>query len=143
MRSFTGPPGLAKRRKDLTFDAHLGYGDSADFRDEFELLPVEGYLLEETVFFHRSSRTLITADMIENFETSSHFPTRMYLKAGGIHGKPGLSRPLRWCFRDKKAGRRAIDAMLAFDFERIALPHGDLIDTDAKEVMRESFTWLK
>jgi len=136
-------PGLDKKRPDLRADALLGAGQDASWRAEIEAMPVAGTMLGETAFVHHPSGTLICSDLIENFETADDWYTRMYLKIGGIHGKPGLSRPLRWAFRDKKAARRSIDAILERPFERISLAHGDPLMSGGPEALRASYTWLK
>ena len=39
----------------------------------------------------------------------------------------------------KKAARRAIERILQWYFERVILAHGDLIETDAKAVLRKAW----
>ncbi|HET6415600.1 MAG TPA: DUF4336 domain-containing protein [Polyangiales bacterium] len=138
-----GARGLAKRRKDLVIDRELAGETFPDWREQLDTALLEGTMLNEMVFLHRPSRSLIVADLIENFETSPHWPTRAYLKLGGIHGKPGLSRPLRMIFRDKKRARRALDRILSWDFDRIVLAHGDILESGGNETLREAYTWLK
>jgi hypothetical protein len=138
-----GARGLEKRRKDLDIDLELKGEAHPDWAEDLDTMFLDGTMLNETVFFHPSSRTLVVSDVIENFETSPHWPTRMYLKMGGIHGKPGLSRPLRMVFRDKPAARRAIDRMLDWDFDRIVLAHGDVIERDGRDQLRDAYTWLE
>lgn len=135
--------GLEKRRKDLAIDSELSAETHPDWGDELATLLLDGTMLNETVFFHRPSRSLIVADVIENFETSDHWPTRAYLKLGGIHGQPGLSLPLRLVFRDKKRARRAIDEVLSWDFDRIVLAHGDVIESGGRDLLKDAYTWLK
>ena len=135
--------GLAKRRKDLAIDHELRGEAHEDWRNDLDTLFLDGTMFNETVFLHRPSRSLIVADVIENFETSSHWPTRTYLKVAGIHRKPGLSRSLRPFFRDKKRARRSIDEILSWDFDRIVLAHGDIIDSGGPDALREAYTWLK
>jgi len=138
-----GAVGLEKRRKDLAIDSELRGETHSDWESDLETTFLDGTMLNETVFFHRPSRSLIVADVIENFETSAHWPTRAYLKLGGIHRKPGLSLPLRLVFRDKKRARRSIDEVLAWDFDRIVLAHGDVIESGGRDVLRDAYTWLK
>jgi hypothetical protein len=135
--------GLAKRRKDLSVDYELMGEAHADWRHDLDTTLIEGAMLNETVFLHRPSRSLIVADALENFDTSSHWPTRTYLKVAGIHGKPGVSRSLRPFFRDKKRARRSIDEILTWDFDRIVLAHGDVIESGANDALREAYRWLK
>jgi hypothetical protein len=138
-----GARGLAKRRKDLVIDRELGAETLPDWREHLDTALLKGTVLNETVFLHRPSRSLIVADLIENFETSPHWPTRAYLKLGGVHGKPGLSRPLRMLFRDKKRARLALDRILGWDFDRIVLAHGDILESGGNETLREAYGWLR
>ena len=107
------------------------------------MLPIEGTLLEETVFWHRPSGTLLSADLIENFQSADDWWTRSYLKIAGIYGKIGLSRMLRLAFRDRKKARRSIDQVLDWDFDRIILAHGEPIGSNGVEALREAYTWLR
>ena len=138
-----GAVGLAKRRKDLGIDLELKGESHPDWQEDLATAFLDGTMLNETVFFHRPSRSLIVADLIENFETSAHWPTRTYLKLGGIHGQPGLSLPLRLVFRDKKRARRSIDEVLSWDFDRIVLAHGNVIESGGRDILRDAYTWLK
>jgi hypothetical protein len=99
-------------------------------------------MLDKTVLLHVASRTLLTADLSENFHACDHLPTRLYLKAGGIWQKPGWNRFLRLVYRDKRAARRSIDRLLEQDFDRIVLAHGDVIDSGGKDAVRATFTFL-
>ncbi|MEM7437671.1 MAG: DUF4336 domain-containing protein [Myxococcota bacterium] len=136
-------PGLDKKRPDLRVDAVLGGPADPAWRNELDPVPIEGTILKETAFVHHPSGTLICSDLIENFETSDHWFTRVYLKANGVYGKPGLSTALRFAFRDKRKGRRSIDALLEHSFDGISLAHGDPITEGGRDVLRASYTWLK
>lgn len=136
-------PGLDKKRPDLHADAILSSTQDPSWRGEIEALPIEGTLLKETSFLHHPSGTLICSDLIENFASSDHWFTRTYLRASGIYGKPGLSRALRMAFRDKRAARRSLDAILERPFDAICVAHGDPIGSGGREALRASYTWLK
>jgi hypothetical protein len=82
-----GPAALQCKRKDLRFDAALTNQPHPDWRDDLELLTIEGCMLGETVFYHPATRTLIACDLVENFHQSSHWLTRNYLRLGGILGR--------------------------------------------------------
>ena len=135
-------PGLAKKRPDLAGGTVLSATQDPSWRGEIEAMPIEGTVLHETAFVHHPTGTLICSDLIENFNTSDDWLTRTYLKLSGIYGKPGLSRALRIAFRDKKAARRSIDAILERAFDRISLAHGETITHGGKEAVRGSYTWL-
>ena len=116
-------PGLDKKRPDLRGDSVLSGVQDPGWRGEIEAIPIKGTMLHETAFVHHPSGTLICSDLIENFEGADDWFTRVYLKVNGVHGRPGLSRALRLAFRDKRAGRRSIDAILERPFDTIALAH--------------------
>jgi hypothetical protein len=137
-----GAPGLATKREDLTFDATLGEKAEPQWAGVIDQVPLAGCKLGEVVFFHRPSRSLVTSDLIENFEGSPHLVTRLYLKAAGIYGKPGVSRMLRPIYRDRAAVRASLEHMLAWDFERIVLAHGEPIERDAQAILRAAYGWL-
>jgi hypothetical protein len=135
--------GLAKKRPDLASGSVLSTAQDPSWRGEIEAIPIDGTMLNETVFVHHPTGTLICSDLIENFATSDDWLTRNYLKLSGIYGKPGFSRALRMAFRDKKAARRSIDSILARPFDRISLAHGDTIAQGGKEALRASYDWLR
>jgi hypothetical protein len=64
--------GLRKRRPDLSFDADLGDAPDPDWAEEIDQVPVRGNLLTtEVVFFHRKSRTVLFADLIQHLDPGS------------------------------------------------------------------------
>ncbi len=134
------PIALRRKRPDLRVDTDIG---ALAATGALVPMPIAGSMLDETVLVHPASRTVISADLTENFETSDHFVTRQYLKASGIHGRIGWSRPLRVLYRDRKAARRSIDALLEHDFERVIVAHGRVIDRDGRAAVRATFEgWL-
>lgn len=137
-----GPQDLRQKRPDLTFHADLMPQPAPAWQAELQPLAIEGCLLQETVFYHPATRTLISCDLVENFLTSPHWITRLYLKLAGLHGRIGWSRLLRMVYTDRKAARRSIDRLLEWPFERVVLSHGNLIDRNAHEAVRQAFTWL-
>lgn len=136
------PRALAKKRADLRVHAELGAAPHPDWQGALVPLAIDGSMLAETVFVHPTSRTLISADLAENFATSDHFATRLYLKVGGVHGKVGWNRLLRFIYRDRAAARRSIDALLEHEFDRMVLAHGSPIEHAAKDAVRSTFAFL-
>ena len=104
---------------------------------------IDGSMLDETVFVHGPSRTLICADLVENFDTSPHLPTRLYLKAAGLEGRVGWSRFLRRVYRDRRATRRSLERVLALDFDRIVLAHGRVLEQGGPAALRDAYRWLE
>lgn len=88
----------------------------------------------EHVFFHERSRTLIVADLVFNFGPDEPLWTELMLKAAvGMDHHPGMSRPFRAAIDDEAAFRRSMDEMLEWDFDRVIVGHGDLIEAGGRK----------
>ncbi|MGF6721724.1 hypothetical protein P3T43_001071 [Paraburkholderia sp. GAS41] len=138
-----GPHALRRKRKDLPFSADLSDTPHPDWLNDLAPLVIRGCLLQETVFFHQRSRTLIASDLVENFKTSPHWLTRMYLKVCGLEGKITWGGPYRLLYRNRQAARACIDRLLEWPFERVVIAHGDLILRDAHLSIERGMAWLK
>jgi len=53
------------------------------------------------------------------------------------HPKPAPEYQLGW--KDKAAASESLKRILDWDFEKIILSHGDLIDKDAKAIAQEAW----
>jgi hypothetical protein len=77
-----------------------------------------------------------------NFREEVPWLTALWLRAVGIHGRFGVSRLLRRAFRDRAAARESLDAILAWDFERVVVCHGVVLQRQGKRLLREAYDWL-
>jgi hypothetical protein len=137
------PPGMARKRPDLRIDAELSEVPHPDWAGELKHIFVAGCGLGETVFVHPRTRTLLVADLLENFPRGSrHWLTGLYLRAAGLQGRVGFSSLLRWLYRDRPRARASLERIYAEDFERILLAHGDVIPSGGKEALRLAYGWL-
>lgn len=135
-------PGLERKRPDLAWHGVLGNEPEKEWRGEIDQVFFGARSLEnEVVFFHRSSRTLLCADLI--FNLGSH-PSRLTRIVAFLMGnrKPGATLLEHVIIRDRKAARAQVDRMLAWDFDRIVLAHGGLIETGGQQVLRRAYAWL-
>lgn len=137
-----GPAALHKKRRDLKFDALLSATPHPDWQGELLPLTIDGSLLNETVFYHPDSRSLITCDLVENFHRCTHTPTRWYLRLGGILGKVGWHPLLRPLYLNRRRARDSINRLLNWPFERVILSHGNIIQGDAHRAIRDGLAWL-
>ena len=139
------PPGLRRKRKDLSFDAELGDGPEAPWRDQLDQVQMRGSLaMTEVVFFHQASRTALFADLIENFPPGWFEGWRGALARldGIVAPHPGAPREWRASFVRRKAARAALQRILAWPIERVVVAHGDCVETDGAAFVRRAFAWL-
>ena len=136
-------PGLSEKRPDLPFHGVLGDEPEPGWGQDLEQAIFRGErLLREVVFYHRESRTLIVTDLVQSAYPGSPLLTRLVLRLMGIYERPGLPLHIRLGFRDKAAARASLERVLSWDFDRIVLAHGPVVETGGKGVFRETYAFL-
>jgi hypothetical protein len=136
------PPGLRSKRTDLVFDGELGSEAHPDWRGVLDQLVIEGSrMMQEVVFLHRASRTLVVADLCEHFGPWSPWLVRVLARIAFMYGRPCLPPDWRLTFRDRIATRRSFSRLLAWDFERVILAHGALLEADARRIFEREYAW--
>jgi hypothetical protein len=140
------PPGLAKKRRDLTFDAELGDEPDAGWAGEIDQVVFRGSLfMDEVVFYHRHSKSTLVCDLIQKFDpkTLRGFH-RLLMRLDGLVGPDG-STPREWraSFWNRRAGREALRKALEWDAERLVIAHGIWVQENGTEAMQRSLAWLK
>jgi len=135
-------PGLEKKRRDLAWRGVLGDASAPEWAGEIDQVFFGARSLEnEVVFCHRASRTLICADAIFNL---AHHPsrwTRFVAFAIGNRG-PGSTYLERLMIRDRSAARASLERILEWDFERVILAHGELLERGGPAALRAGYAWL-
>jgi len=146
-----GVAGLAEKRSDLRLDGLVD--QPGGLGDELSYLPVQGFaallpqgicLANETVFFHRPSRTLILTDLAFNFDAVSVPSLGMQL-AARVLGSYEALRPTvmeKWGTRDKAAVEASVRQILRWDFDRVVLTHGSIVERGGKAALREGYEWF-
>lgn len=83
-------PGLIEKRKDIQFTAELTDTPEPAWQDDIRQLIFKGSpAMQEVVFFHNDTRTLILTDLIENFDPR----LQLVAKAPGpVHRHPSAQR---------------------------------------------------
>jgi hypothetical protein len=60
----------------------------------------------------------------------------------GAHRRLAQSRLLRLLVRDRAAAAASARRILAWDFERVVMAHGEIVDRDARARMTEALRWM-
>jgi hypothetical protein len=120
------------KRKDLAIDTVLGARARSPW-GEIEMRVVEGApSVNEVVFFHRPSATLLVTDLVFNIVRPATWQTRMLLRLTGTCGHLAQSRAWRFLFtKDPARAAESAAAILDWPFERLAPAHGDVVTGDA------------
>lgn len=140
---FHAAQGFSEYRPDLKFNVFLGDTPPEAWTDVFTQHLIRGApRLNEIVFLHRASRTLILTDLCFNLGPEMPLLSRVLLSLNGCYCRFAPSRLLRSTIKDRPAFRASVDQLLKWDFDRIVLSHGRTIDSGAKQALREAFTFL-
>jgi hypothetical protein len=138
-----GAPGLAEKRRDLRLDSVLGDEVPAAWRDELEQHLFQGApTLNEVVFFHPATRTLVLTDLAFNVAAERVAGARLFYLVTGAAGRFGPHRLVRFLIRDRRAARVSVDRILRWDFERVIVSHGDVLEHDGRERFAAAFAFL-
>jgi hypothetical protein len=144
-----GPLSTIRKCRDLQFreplrdDAPSEWGadiDQAWFRGSFAM--------DEIVFLHRPSGTVIVADLIQAFSDRflcDHWSgwQRPLARWDGLVADKGLA-PMEWrlSFLDRAPARAARGKALSWPCERVIIAHGEWRRSDGHAFLARSFAWL-
>ena len=137
------PDGLSRKQPSLRIDRVHGSVPEPAFVGLLDEHHIDGFRLGESVLLYRPARTLVVTDLVQNVGRPEQTWARLYTRAMGFHDRVALSRVIRWTsFSDRAAARRSLDAVLALDFARIVVGHGQPIESGAKAALTAAFSWL-
>lgn len=136
-------PGLETKRSDLAIESVLGDDAPEPWRGEIDQVFSRGRPFEnEVVFFHRATRTLMVCDLAFHIGPSAPAPTRLLMRALRAYRRLGPTALDRFLVRDFAAARESLERILAWDFDRVVVTHGDVVETGGKEKLRAGYGWL-
>lgn len=104
--------------------------------------------MDEIVFFHRPSQTVMVADLIQAFGDRflrDHWRwwQRPLAALDGISAsRPGAPREWRLSFFDRGAARAARDKALRWRCERVIIAHGEWARSDGQSYLARALSWL-
>ncbi len=126
--------------KDVTIAGVLGDQPAPEWAGELKQVVMRGSrLYREVDFFHPASRTLIVTDLMFNIPEHSSGTTRIWAKLLGILGRPSMSRSFHLTVRDRAAVQASLERIQAWDFDRIILSHGQIVETGGKAAFERAF----
>lgn len=138
-----GPVGLPDKRRDLRFHGVLTERPEPAWNEVLDQTPFYGApRVNEMVFRHRPSRTLILTDLAFNIRGPVNRWTRLYLRMSRAYGCLRTTAIMRATIRDREAARASAQRFLAWDFDRVVVAHGDVLEHGGAAAVREAFGWM-
>ena len=138
-------PGLEHKRPDLKFDWILGNRPDPRWQSEISQVLIQGTkIISELAFLHGESKTLILVDLLENIGDDYPHDTNLWLKfwwkvVFKMWNNPKAAPEYQMGWGDKKIVKEGFETILSWDFERIILAHGNLIEENAKAVLTRAW----
>ena len=135
-------PGLVAKRPDVDFRGEVEDG-SRPFGDDVWVKPMACFAMtNEVVVLHRPSRTLVVTDLVFNIAPTAPWATRAAMRC--LCGYPGCKTTLleRAGIR-RGVAREELQEILSWDFDRLIMSHGEVIETGGKDALLGAFGWLR
>lgn len=138
-------PRLERKCADLEFDWILGNRCDPRWEQEFEQVVIRGTrFINEVAFFHQSTKTLILVDLIENigddYTHEAGLLLQFWWKAVlNMWNNPKAAPEYQLGWGNKAVVKKSLNRILDWDFDKIILAHGNLIEHDARAVAAKAW----
>lgn len=130
------PASALARNKDLT--AHVDIRDAQ--LPEVDILPLDGVpFLDETVLFHRPTRTLLGADAVISACAADHWTWRWAARLTGCWERVRVPPDVRKKITDKAAAARSLAAILERPAARLIVGHAEVIEDGWRDRLAEAW----
>ena len=129
----------------LPFTGILGNEPPQAWSNDFDQLAFKGNpLIEEVLFFHKQSRTVILDDLIQIHPMVKGKPFRnaLFKLEGVASPNGGVPLDIRLSFTNRNLARQSLEKLLSWDFSKLIIAHGVCIEKDAKPFVERAFLWL-
>lgn len=97
-------------------------------------------MIREIVLYHRASRTLVITDIAFNMAPAKSGVQRFFFRINRLGGGFAPSRLFEQVFtRDRAAVRASLERILNWDFDRIVLNHGEVVESNGRATFQRGF----
>lgn len=140
-------PNLMTKRQDLVARGGMQLGDevpAGTWEGALSQARARGSkMMDEVVFVHHPTRTLILCDLLECVHASAPAWVRLVGRLAGIFERPGPPIDMKMSFTDHAATWTFVERVLTWDFDRVVMAHGDVIETGGKEAFAAAYAFAR
>lgn len=125
---------------------HMAPGDDAfvDAVKELDAIPLDGCpFLDETVFFHRPTGSLIGADIVISACARDHWSWRWAARLTGCYDRARTPPDVRLKTNANDAAARSIDRMASLPLKRLLVAHADPIEERPSEKLLDAWRFVR
>ncbi len=131
-----GPAGLAAKRPDLRLDHALDEAFDEAFGAELERISIAGMpKLQESLFLHRPSETLIAADFCFYLPEARGL-TGLFAAVTGVRKAARCEASFRFMIRDRAAFRASLSRLRSARIRHLSMCHDGVLSEGAQEAVQ-------
>jgi hypothetical protein len=111
----------------------------SDWKDEIDVLKIDGNRMNEHALFHRHSATLVVADLFFSFPMEMRGWARFFVRH--VMRLPrlfGISVFFRMTIGDRQAFERSMKTLLQWNFERLVVAHREPVEKEARAAVERA-----
>ncbi len=128
------------KKPEINWSSEIG-STEWPYQEEMPILTIRGMpKINETVFIHKKSKTLIVTDLTFNLLDAKGIGPWIILSLFGTYRKFGVSKFLLKYLEDKDQVERSLSDLFSFDFDNIVVSHGSNLFGGAKEALLKAFS---
>jgi hypothetical protein len=136
-----GAPGLSAKRPDLVYMTELVPAMQREWSSELEEVFFDGIPFgNETVWFHKSSKTLIVTDLCQWWQGDLPFAVKAYAYLTGVRKYLAVPRTIRMIVKNRPAAQASAQKILQWPFERVIVAHNAIVEENAYAAVKQAFT---
>lgn len=145
--TFWAVPGLKLKIPNLPINREIREGANNQwnhleciFLDGFRTLALSGFdSFNECVFLHSVSRTLILTDAAIHIDEDFSLLTQLATRVVGGYKSLSPSSLERIATTEKVKVKKSVEKILKWDFDRVIMAHGSIIEQNGKEAFRQGY----
>ncbi|MGB5897369.1 MAG: DUF4336 domain-containing protein [Geitlerinemataceae cyanobacterium] len=147
---FWAASGLEVKRAEMEID-FLMRDRQGTILDEIDYLFFDGFRtfgltgaspLNEYVFFHRQTQTLILTDTAFHFDESFSAITQFIARTLGSYNQLRPTWLEKLATRSTEKVKHSVKELLEWDFKRVIMAHGSIVETHAQQQFKEGYEWF-
>jgi hypothetical protein len=135
-----GPASALVRNEALKVHVDIHSGQFGQLVPELEVLPLQGVpFWDETVLYHRPTRTLLGADIVLCAGAEDHWTLRWAAHVTGFYQRVRVPPDARKKIADKRAAARSIHAMLERPAQRLVVGHAPVMEDGWRDELAQAW----
>lgn len=124
----------------IQFNHALTDGPLTAMDEEITMVAINGCpRLSEYAVIHHPSQTLILTDLAFNFRSLPGIWGPLLARLYGAYGRFGPSYLVKSLVKDRAAFGASLAKVMTFDFDRIIVSHGDVVQRGGKQLFADAF----